>query len=75
MTATFSTKHFQRKLPNRWILFEYRSPGELEGYTHFNGGGGKARSDEISRVNAWLVLGAFDGPGSSLRGQFGGIPV
>jgi len=24
--------------------------------------GGKAKSDEISRVNAWLVLGVFDGP-------------
>jgi hypothetical protein len=74
----FSTKLFQRKLPNRWILFEHRSPGELEEHTHFDGGRGKAKSDEISRVNAWLVLGIFDGPysGSSLRGgQFGGIPV
>src|SRR4051794_5265174 len=43
----FRQNFFQRKLPNRRILFEHRSPGELEGHTHFNGGGGKAKSDEV----------------------------
>jgi hypothetical protein len=77
MTAAFRTNPFQRKLPNRWILFKYRSPGELEGHTHFDGGGeqGKERRDITCQrmTRAWglrrTVL------GSSVRGQFGGIPV
>jgi len=70
----FSTKLFQRKLLNRWILFEHRSPGELEGHTHFDGGGGqgKERRDIMCQrmARAWglrrTVL------GSSLRGEGGG---